>query len=1341
MATPEGLARPQVTVLTATMVVITWSAPTNPNGVIQNYKLYRTKWSTKENILVFSGLSFSHTDSQGLEPNTGYMYVLSACTVLCSNISAATLVYTKQAAPANVMPPILTPLSASSIQVNWTLPGRPNGNILRYKVSQLVNGTFVSILPTGVLGLAMTQTVTGLMPYTQYTFRVGACTLPGCSDGPPASIRTLQAPPEGLDAPILTIVNSRTIEVQWRPPRTINGILLRYNLHRNSKPVYSGLHLQFRDILLTPNIAYSYSVEAVTSGGGTRSRLATIRTPESTPEGIARPTVSATSSSQLGVGWQPPSQPNGVITNYSLIYNEPNSDIFTKPMKLSLTGTIASLKPFTLYEVRIQACTVKGCGTGNRTTSRTLEAAPLSQPPPVLAVRSSSIIEISWVPPTIPNGIIKRYLVTRRKLNETITYVVFLGSTLSYIDTLLEPYTYYQYRVRAHNSVGSVDSQWRTGRTLSGAPQGLSPPVIQIIDGVSAQVSWQPPSSPNGLITEYQVKVRVTGTSTELTARCCIPAGIRNVTVVGLKPATAYDIRVAALTSGGTGFSGWSYGSTLEARPANLSRLRSNKNADGSGDGRSLQVLWSPPANPNGVITNYRLYLGNYVVYEGLNLQAMVRRLQPFTNYTFTLEACNSAGCTKGDPQVLVTADVAPQGQMPPSLGAVTATSVTLHWRAPLSPNGAILRYEVLRRISATRRKRRASEAVIYSTNDTNKAAFTYTDSNLSPYTTYQYKIRAVNSRGQIDSDWFTIQTASAAPAGVFAPNATALDGYSVRLNWAVPSVPNGQILYFEVYRNGSRIPTSSALIYTDTKLSPATMYQYSIRACTAGGCTMSGTVSVKTHSSAPGDMRPPALTPLDANRIRASWTMPAIPNGLIQKYQLRLSNNEQPVFEGLANVYIVSGLSPYTVYSLTITSCTSSGCGTRSTPASARTLEAPPQDLAAPSLFVLGPTTIEATWSPPSTPNGIIRHYTLSRDSTVVYNGTDMRFYDRTVAPGTRYLYTISCTNGAGSVTSAGQYSDTTTASAPENVSMPILRPLSSSSIEVTWVAPKKPNGAITRYYVLIGAREVNAGIKLHYVALNLQYYTLYQFRIGACTSAGCTSGPSASARTLEASPANQSAPIFNSANIGSRYVFVEWLPPLNPNGIIRHYELHRRSRSIPAKAIYTGPSRFYNDSSSDIQPNSRYEYQVIATNGVGSTPSVWAPITTTIAKPEQVQQVSVLPGDIRANSFLFTVEEPGKPNGMILSYIVEVIGLRNITLTAVKRGTASGLESYTEYSVRMYACNAAGCARGPLRIIRTSPSVPSGFGNAPGVVAKSSRTVNLTWTSPAKLNGPSVW
>ncbi len=307
--------------------------------------------------------------------------------------------------------------------------------------------------------------------------------------------------------------------------------------------------------------------------------------------------------------------------------------------------------------------------------------------------------------------------------------------------------------------------------------------------------------------------------------------------------------------------------------------------------------------------------------------------------------------------------------------------------------------------------------------------------------------------------------------------------------------------------------------------------------------------------------------------------------------------------------------------------------------------------------------------------------------------------------------------------------------------MSRPSLRALSRSAIEVTWQAPKKPNGVITGYYVLYDKKEISTGTKLHHTAQNLNYYTVYEFRISACTSAGCTSGLPASTRTLESAPTNQSAPTFSSANIGARYIVAQWKQPQKPNGVIIHYQLRRREVTGLAKLVYHGPKLVFNDSSADVRPNVRYEYQVISSNSVGSASSSWVPVTTNIAKPEQVKPVVVINKDIKSDRFVFSVEEPGQPNGRITKYIVELIGLKNITLTSVSRGEATGLKAYTGYSVRVYACNSAGCSYSTIKVVTTAASAPTGFNAVPVVVSTTSRSVKLRWQAPTNANGPSLW
>ena len=84
---------------------------------------------------------------------------------------------------------------------------------------------------------------------------------------------------------------------------------------------------------------------------------------------------------------------------------------------------------------------------------------------------------------------------------------------------------------------------------------------------------------------------------------------------------------------------------------------------------------------PNGEITEYRIYdeaTAPSPIYTGVTTEFEYLRLQPYTNYTLSLEACTSAGCAASDWQIVTTAEIQPENQAPPTIGDVNSTAVTL---------------------------------------------------------------------------------------------------------------------------------------------------------------------------------------------------------------------------------------------------------------------------------------------------------------------------------------------------------------------------------------------------------------------------------------------------------------------------------------------------------------------------------------------------------------------------------------------------------------------------------------------------------------------------------------
>ena len=69
----------------------------------------------------------------------------------------------------------------------------------------------------------------------------------------------------------------------------------------------------------------------------------------------------------------------------------------------------------------------------------------------------------------------------------------------------------------------------------------------------------------------------------------------------------------------------------------------------------AVLVSWSPPQNPQGIIIRYIIYKyhppSNTTAVEatmvtGSQRQGMVDQLQPYTEYKFTVRACNSYDCS-----------------------------------------------------------------------------------------------------------------------------------------------------------------------------------------------------------------------------------------------------------------------------------------------------------------------------------------------------------------------------------------------------------------------------------------------------------------------------------------------------------------------------------------------------------------------------------------------------------------------------------------------------------------------------------------------------------------------
>nr|XP_031294235.1 usherin [Camelus dromedarius]XP_031294237.1 usherin [Camelus dromedarius] len=1360
--TPQGVSPPRWTKMDHLddVIVLNWKKPIQSNGPIIHYIILRN------GIERFQGTSLSFSDMKGIQPFQEYSYQLKACTISGCATSSEVVAATTQGVPQSIPAPRIMAPSAEALHMSWDVPPKPNGVIKEYQLRQVGKG----LIYTDTTDRRQ-HTVTGLQPYTNYSFTLAACTSAGCTSSEPFLGQTLQAAPQGVwVTPRHVIINPTTVELYWSPPEKPNGLISQYQLRRNGTLVFLGgsEEQNFTDKNLESNSRYIYKLEATTGGGSSASDGYIVHTPTWTPEEIQPPyNVTAVGPYSIFVAWTPP----GILipqmpVEYNVLLDAGSVAPLTSSVGHHLSVLVENLAPFTQYEIRIQACQNGGCGVSSRMFVTTSEAAPMDLNSPILKPLGSACIEVKWTPPKKPNGVIINYFIHRRPAGTEEESLLFVWSegALEFTDDAdsLRPFTLYEYRVRAHNSRGSVESLWSSARTLEAPPQDLPAPWAQATGAHSVLLNWTKPASANGIISRYRVVYQERSDDPTLNFPAVhaftVMGTSHQAQLFGLEPFKPYHVGVVATNQAGEVSSPWTLVHTLESSPSGLSNFTVQQKENG----RALLLQWSEPARTNGVIKTYSVFSDGVLEYAGLRRQFLFRRLDPFTLYTLTLEACTRAGCAHSAPQPLWTEEAAPQSQLPPTIQSVGSTSVELSWSEPVNPNGKIIRYEVMRRCfegnAWGNQTIQADEKIVFTEYNTERKMFLYNDTGLQPWVHCEYKIHTWNSAGQTCSSWSAVKTRQAPPEGLPPPEIAQVSVSPPKLliSWVPPEKPNGVIQSYKLRRDGVLYPFSfdaMTFSYTDEELLPFSSYSYAITACSRGGCSTSRPSSVTTLEAAPAGVSPPALWTISATQINVSWSPPSIQNGEITKYLLRFDGEEYLAGQSLS--LLVSHLQPYTRYNFSLVACTNGGC-TASAANSAWTMEAAPQNMDPPKLQVTGSESIEITWKPPRTPNGQIRSYELRRDGALLYTGLETRYHDFTLTPGMEYGYTVMANNSQGGVLSP-LVKDRTSPSAPSGMEPPNLQAKGPQEILVTWDPPVRTNGHIVNYTSFIRElfeRETKAihintthnSFGTRSLTVNqLKPFHRYEVRIQACTRLGCGSSDWTSIQTPETAPQKQPSPHLEVQMAPGGFqptVSLLWTEPLQPNGKVLYYELYRRQ--VATQTGKSSPVLTYNGSltsfkDAELLPFTEYEYQVWAVNSAGKAPSRWTRCRTGPAPPEGLGAPKF--HAVSPTHAVADISAPRKPNGIVSLYRLfssDTSGAQ----TVLSEGTAAqqtlhGLQPFTTYSIGVEACTCFNCcSKGPTAELRTPPAPPAGL-SSPQIQMLASRTASFQWSPPQFPNG----
>jgi len=1217
-------------------------------------------------------------------------------------------------------PAVVAIRGGNALQIVWDLPSTMNG-VLSYSVT--VNGTIRAS------GESRNVTVTNLHPVTYYSISIESCTRAGCITGPAVVFRTAEGAPSGLTPPSLFVESSTSILVSWTPPTIPNGVIVRYDILRGTSVVHTASNDgagSYIDGGLAPSTTYAYSIVAHTAGGSTQSRQTSSTTFHRSPQGLIDPSCSAHSASTIDVTWSVPLRPNGVVTHYD-VFGVVNGVVVDFGRVSTCTSQCvfraSNLPAFTTIAIGYRVCIASGCNTSASCSARTASAAPANVHPPEAAALSSSAISLTWPLPQNPNGELIEYAVFFLRLGTLPSYnasalsrnafgLLFrsvANASRSFHHGQLRPYEAVAYFLTVTNRAGQGSSITVLGRSGEAIPQNVRQPHVVRTSSTLVELVWSPPETPNGRISMYVVSVFA---ANEPTVRYNTTA--TRILADGLVPFTSYNFSLSAVNGAGAATGQVIVVNTASDVPSGVTPP----------SGRALNetsaaLEWDPPARVNGFLESYTVFAmtrpgsrPNVVLCNGTELSCVVSNLRPHTNYSVTLRVCSDAGCTNSTVTVFLTHEAPPDSMPAPTVTSLSSSEVGLTWALPQSPNGALTLYSVFSvppslivelngtanlapsaQINLSALGVPAASVARGAPRFNNRTALI---SNLHPFTTYAFVVVAENAAGRVASPITTIQTNQSTPGVVSDLTVASRTASSIAVLWAAPQFPNGVIrAYFMTWRDslsGTAPQTAEIGLRFSanlTGLSDNTMYEIAVGSRNDANASLSNFITSVTCTDPP---EAPSVTNVTTatSAIRVDWNTSNTVPGSVDQYTLILSGTPYPIRQGLES-FTVSNLEPYTNYTAVLVACATGECQTEQCTSSdtmvVTTDATEPGPILAPAVTLQGSTTVFIAWQPPARPNGHILRYILIRDGNVtLYTGLDTASLDTSVSPQTTHRYHVVVITSGGSSTS-GDTSISTPANAPDGMRPPSIRRVEEDRIVASLVIPTRPNGVITRNFILVNGSIRFSGSDQVAVLTGLSPNTQYGIAQRSCIAAGCATSSEVVVRTPCLAPLTHSANITRST---SREIYVTLPRPSAVECGGNWYTVIYGEGNSPPTVLAANQSN--TSTIENLMPHTSYWIAIRGRRGATSTYGPWIQVTTRNEAPPRVTAPILRP--IRSGFVVFWAAASAE-FGPIISYrlLQEPESIEIFVTNASERYFVVAGLAVGNYGFAVDACTQAGC------------------------------------------------
>ena len=443
-------------------------------------------------------------------------------------------------------------VSGTTITATWDEPEDNNDTITGYDVEYQETGA-TDWDDASHTGTGRTATISSLMAGEEYQVRVRAVNSTGNGEySTPAPAAIGITAPGAPSVALETLGTTITVTIT-APTSTGNRAIEFYRVEYRVDGTTTWTEetsetLTHTIFSLTPGETYEVQATAYNGVDGTPSAIETITIASSPPAAPGMLMLSALGTT-ITATWDEPTS-DLALTGYDVQYKLTTATDYTPVTHTTLTreAMIYNLAPGSAYDVQVRGISAAGDGVW-ASEQVTVPAIEPSAPTVSLSVSGSSLEVTVTDGATGGSAILDRTVEWRTGSANWSTRTI-TGTTTTLTD-LSRGHTY-DVRARTRNAMGSSPYSDTEMEVIPEVRPG-APARVCVTRGSSGgpAISWNPPSSPGGIITGY----RVTWNSGPLgiaTMTVNLGSGARSYTV-GTGPAGTYGVRVAARNSAGLG--------------------------------------------------------------------------------------------------------------------------------------------------------------------------------------------------------------------------------------------------------------------------------------------------------------------------------------------------------------------------------------------------------------------------------------------------------------------------------------------------------------------------------------------------------------------------------------------------------------------------------------------------------------------------------------------------------------------------------------------------------------------------------------------------------------------